>query len=111
MKKYRAVILIAAVLIFLCFNLATFWWVNSFESLGAAITLTWKAIIGNWMILIIIGDSVVFLLLIFVWLVRDARQRGWIGYKRWGWIVAILTLGSPALLVYLISRPDKLQGS
>lgn len=109
MKKHRAPILIAAVVIFLWFNLATYWWVNSFESVGAAITLTWNAITTNWMILIIIGDSAVFLLMIFVWLLKDARQRGWVGYKRWGWIAAILALGSPALLIYLISRPNKVQ--
>lgn len=106
-KSHRAVIAIVAAIIFLSFNLATYWWVNSFASVSAAITLTWKAIVNNWMLLIIISDSFFFLLLIFVWLLRDADRRGWRGYKRWAWVPAILAFGSPALMIYLISRPCK----
>lgn len=106
-KRHRTIIAIAAVVIFLWFNLATYWWVNNFNSAAEAISLTWKAITTNWMIIIIISDSIVFVLLIFVWLVADARQRGWSGYKRWGWILAILAFGSPALMIYLVSRPAK----
>jgi hypothetical protein len=104
-KQKRAIIVVAAVSIFIWFNVATYWWVNSFDSLGSAIIQTWGEITGNWMGLIILCDSGVFLILIFVWLLRDARQRGWTGYKRWGWIPAILGLGSPALLIYIVARP------
>lgn len=106
MKKYRTLVLISAVLIFAWFNIATYLWVMSFGSVAAAIRLTWNAMASNWMMLIITSDSAVFLVCVFVWLLRDAGQRGWRGYKRWGWIPAILALGSPALLVYLIKRPD-----
>jgi hypothetical protein len=95
----------SAVLIFLLFNAATYWWVKSFDSLAAAISLTWTTIINNWMILIIICDSIFFLLLIFVWLLGDARERGSTGFRRWGWLVAMIAFGSPALLIYLVLRP------
>jgi hypothetical protein len=100
-------IVVAAVAIFLCFNIATYWWVNSFDSVAAAISRTWTTIIDNWMTLIILSDSFVFLVLIFIWLLGDARRRGWTGLKRWGWLVAILAFGSPALLIYLTLRPGK----
>jgi hypothetical protein len=106
-KQQRVIIVGAAVSIFIWFNVATYWWVNSFDSLGSAINQTWNAITGNWMSLIILCDSAVFLILIFVWLQGDARQRGWTGYKRWIWIPAILGLGSPALLIYLVARPQR----
>ena len=106
-KQHRALIILAAVLTFLWFNVATYWWVNSFDSVAAAIGRTWSTIINNWMILVIISDSIVFLLLIFVWLLGDARQRGWTGFKRWGWLIAMIAFGSPALLIYLVRRPGK----
>ena len=106
-KQWKTSIVVAAVLIFVWFNIATYWWVNSYDSLGAAIVQTWLAIISNWMLLIILCDSTVFFVLIFVWLLSDARQRGWTGYKRWGWLAAILAFGSPALLIYIIARAQK----
>jgi len=106
-KLHRALIVVTAVAIFLAFNIATYWWVNSFDSVAAAISRTWTTMINNWMILIILSDSFVFLLLIFIWLLGDARQRGWRGLKRWGWLVAMLAFGSPALLIYLTFRPSK----
>jgi hypothetical protein len=108
--KHRGLLATIAVIIFLGFNVATYWWVNSFDSVGAAISLTWKAIINNWMIVIIITDSFCFVLLTFVWLLADARQRGWSGVRRWGWIAAILAFGSPALMIYLVSRPERVSG-
>ena len=106
-KQYRALVIVAAVLIFLWFNVATYWWVNSFDSFAAAMSRTWTTIINNWMILIVISDSIVFLLLIFVWLLADARQRGWKDFRRWGWLVAMIAFGSPALPIYLVLRPSK----
>ena len=98
---------VLAAVIFLWFLVATYWWANSFESAGEAISQTWQAIINNWMILIVLSDAFVFVLLIFTWVLGDARQRGWGGYKRWGWIAAMIMFGSPALLVYLAIRPSK----
>lgn len=106
-KQGKTLIALAAVLIFGWFNLATYWWVNSFGSVNSAITQTWGAMTSNWMLLIILGDSAVFLVLIFVWLLRDAREWGWVGYKRWAWLAAILGLGSPALMIYISARPQK----
>ena len=106
-KRQRSILILVAVLIFLWFNVATYWWVSSFDSVAIAISSTWQAIVNNWMILIVLSDSLFFLLLIFVWLVGDARRRGWTGYKGWGWIAALLALGSPALLIYLVLRPRK----
>jgi hypothetical protein len=106
-KRQRSILIVVAVLIFLWFNVATYWWVSSFDSVATAISRTWQAIVNNWMILIILSDSLFFLLLIFVWLLSDARRRGWTGYKRWGWIAALLALGSPALLIYLVLRPKE----
>jgi hypothetical protein len=106
-KQQRTIIVVVAIAIFFWFNIATYWWVNSFGSVTTAIERTWQAIVSNWMILIILSDSLFFLVLIFVWLLKDARRRGWTGYKSWGWIVALLGLGSPALLLYLVLRPSK----
>ena len=105
-KIRRTLIWLTAILIFIWFNVATYWWVDSFDSLGSAISSTWRLMTGNWMLLIILSDSLVFLCLIFVWLLRDAVWRGWTGYKRWLWLPAILLFGSPALLGYVALRPD-----
>ena len=48
-----------------------------------------------------------FVVLIFAWVLGDAKRRGWEGFRRWGWIPAMMMLGSPALLIYLAVRPDK----
>ena len=99
-------VVIAAV-IFLWFLVATSWWAGSFNSVSEAITQTWQTIINNWMTLVILSDAFVFVILIFVWVARDARERGWSGYRRWGWIPVMMMFGSPALLIYLAFRPDK----
>jgi hypothetical protein len=104
-KPLRVIIGLAAILIFTWFNVATYWWVNDFDSIGSAVRSTWRLMTGNWMWLIIISDSLIFLTLIFVWLLRDAAHRGWTGFRRWLWIPAILLLGSPALLAYVLLRP------
>lgn len=106
-SRHRWIMIVIAALIFLWFLVATSWWIDSFTSVSEAIAQTWQMIIDNWMILIILSDAFVFVILIFVWVVRDARARGWSGYRRWGWIPAMMMLGSPALLIYLALRPDK----
>jgi hypothetical protein len=106
-KRQRFILVVLAVVIFLSFNVATYWWVSSFGSVITAINRTWQAIVNNWMIVIILTDSLFFLLLIFVWLLDDARRRGWTRSKIWGWIAALLGLGSPALLIYLVLRPKE----
>lgn len=106
-KTQRTMIYVAAASIFIWFNVATYLWVTSFDSVAAAISQTWNLITTNWMILIILSDSLIFLCLILAWLVVDAKRRGWTGYRRWGWIAAILALGSPPLIVYLVLRPDE----
>ena len=107
----RRIMIFAAAVIFLWFLVGTYWWVNSFDSVADAIAQTWQAIINNWMILIILSDAMFFVLLIFGWVVGDARRRGWEGYKRWGWIPAMIMFGSPALLIYLAVRPSKQIGA
>ena len=106
-RAQRIIISLAAALVLIWFNIATYWWVSSFGSVGTAISQTWNLISTNWMIMIILTDSLIFLCLIFAWLVSDAKRRGWTGYKRWGWIAAILALGSPALIMYVVLRPDQ----
>lgn len=110
-NRHRRKLVVAAVLIFLWFLLGTYWWAISFASVDDAVSQTWQAIINNWMILVILSDAFFFVVLIFAWLLGDARQRGWEGYKRWGWIPAMMMLGSPALLIYLAVRPDKRIGA
>ena len=41
------------------------------------------------------------------WVLGDAKRRGWEGFKRWGWIPAMMMFGSPALLIYLAVRPKQ----
>ncbi len=104
-KTRRMLTWLAAILIFSWFNIATYWWIHDFDSIGSAIRITWSLLTGNWMSLIILSDSLVFVCLIFVWLLGDAAHRGWTGYKRWLWIPAILLFGSPALMAYVLLRP------
>ena len=106
-NRHRWTMVVVAVVIFLWFLLGTYWWINSFDSVDEAISRTWQAIINNWMILVILSDAFFFVVLIFVWVLGDARRRGWEGYKRWGWIPAMMMLGSPALLINLAVRPSK----
>lgn len=110
-NRHRWTMVVVAVVIFLWFLLGTYWWVNSFDSVDEAISQTWQAIINNWMILVILSDAFFFVVLIFVWVLGDARRRGWEGYKRWGWIPAMMMFGSPALLIYLAVRPSKQIGA
>ena len=49
----------------------------------------------------VLADLVIALVLVLVWLYRDARSQG---RNPWPWVVATLTLGSFGPLVYLLTR-------
>ena len=103
----RALCLVAAALTLLWFVAGALWWLSSYESVGAAISDSWRTLTSNVMNLIILSDAFFFVLLVFAWVLRDARERGWRGLRRWGWVVAMTLVGCPALLVYLALRPEK----
>ena len=104
----RALCLVAAALTFVWFVAGALWWLSAYESVGAAIADSWQTLTSNVMNLIILSDAFFFIVLVFAWVVRDAGERGWRGARRWGWVVAMMLAGCPALLVYLALRPEKL---
>ena len=52
----------------------------------------------------VFADLVIALVLVMVWMWRDARSSG---RSPWPWIAATLLLGSFGPLVYLLTRPAK----
>jgi hypothetical protein len=105
----RLLCLAAAALIFAWFVAGALWWLAGYDSVGAAITDSWRTLTSNVMNLIILSDAFFFIALVFWWVQRDARARGWTGARRWGWLAAMALAGCPALLVYLALRPEKPQ--
>ena len=105
--RKRALCLAAAALILIWFVAGALWWLSAYESVGAAISDSWRTLTSNVMNLIILSDALFFILLVFAWVLSDARERGWRGARRWGWLVAMMLVGCPALLVYLALRPEK----
>lgn len=106
----RLLCLAAALLIFVWFVAGALWWLSAYDTVGAAITDSWRTLTSNVMNLIILSDAFFFIALVFLWVLRDARERGWTGARRWGWLVAMTLVGCPALLVYLALRPEKAVG-
>ncbi len=104
----RALCLVAAALTLLWFVAGALWWLSSYESVGAAISDSWRTLTSNVMNLIILSDAFFLFVLVILWVLRDARERGWAGARRWGWAFGIMLAGCPALLVYLALRPEKL---
>ncbi len=98
----------AAAALLAAFTWGTMRWLASYDSVGEAVRDSCATIASNWMLVVMLTDAFFLFLLIFVWLARDARSRGWTGARRWGWLVAMTLVGCPALLVYLAYRPDKL---
>ena len=103
----RTLAVAAAAVLLAWFTLRTSRWLSSYDSVAAAVTDSWQTVTSNGMLVVMLSDAFLLFLLIFVWLARDARSRGWVGLKRWLWIVAVMSLGCPALLLYLAFRPDK----
>src|ERR687894_970209 len=101
----RALSLVAAALIFVWFVAGALWWLAAYESVAAAIADSWRTLTSNVMNLIILSDAFFFIVLVLAWVLRDAGERGWRGARRWGWLVALMLVGCPALLVYLALRP------
>ena len=103
----RVLCLVAAALIFIWFVAGALWWLSSYESVGAAVSDSWQTLTSNVMNLIILSDAFFFIVLVLAWVLRDARERGWTGARRWAWVFGIMFIGCPALLVYLAFRPEK----
>jgi len=108
LNTQRALCLTGAAIVFVWFVAGAAWWLSGYESVGAAIADSWRTLTSNVMNLIVLSDALFFVLLVFAWVLRDARERGWAGARRWGWVAAMMIVGCPALLVYLAVRPDKL---
>ena len=98
----------AAAALLAWFTLRTSRWLGSHDSVAAAVADSWRTVTSNGMLVVMLSDAFLLFLLIFVWLARDARSRGWVGLRRGLWIAAVMSLGCPALLLYLAFRPDKL---
>lgn len=103
----RLLCLVAALLIFAWFVAGALWWLSGYDSVGAAISDSWRTLTSNVMNLIILSDAFFLFVLVMAWVLRDARKRGWAGARRWGWVFGIMLVGCPALLVYLAFRPEK----
>ena len=104
----RTLAVAASAVILAAFTWGTSRWLAAYDSTGAAVAASCRAIASNWMLVVMLTDAFLLFVMIFVWLARDARSRGWVGLRRWAWIAAVMSLGCPALLLYLAFRPDKL---
>ena len=106
MKNARGKLLILTMILFVWFGLGAYWWLNQHGSIMVAGQHFIDTILSDWMVTLFMSDLVIIGLLACLWVVKDAGKRGWSGYKRWGWTVLFLILGSPALFIYLALRPD-----
>jgi hypothetical protein len=106
MKNRRGILLIATFILLVWIGLGTYWWMSEYGSIMIAVRHFVDAILSDWMVTLFMSDLVIIGLLACLWVLKDAKDRGWSGYKRWGWTVLFVVLGSPALLIYLALRPD-----
>jgi hypothetical protein len=106
--RRRTLCLVAAALIFAWFLVAVRLWLAGYESVGAGVADTLRTLTSNWVVLVILSDAFLFIVLVFAWVLGDARARGWGGLKGWAWVFAMMAVGCPALLVYLALRPEKI---
>jgi hypothetical protein len=61
----------------------------------------WEGQFQSWTGVQVLADLTIALVLVLTWLWKDAKATG---RNAWPWIVATLTLGSFAPLVYLLTR-------
>jgi len=61
----------------------------------------WEAAFSNWATIQVVTDLVIACVLINLWMIRDARERG---VSPWPWVVLTLAAGSFGPLLYLIRR-------
>lgn len=61
----------------------------------------WEVQFQSWAGMQVLTDLTIALVLVLIWIWQDARATG---RNAWPWIVATLTLGSFAPLVYLLTR-------
>jgi drug/metabolite transporter (DMT)-like permease len=104
----RTLAVAASAVILSAFIWGTSRWLAAYDSISAAVADSCRTIASDWMLVVMLTDAFLLFLMIFVWLAADARSRGWLGVKRWAWIAAVMSLGCPALLLYLAFRPEKL---
>ncbi len=104
----RTLAVASAAVLLAWFTLRTSRWLASYDSTTVAVADSWQTVMSNGMLVVMLSDAFLLFLLIFFWLARDARSRGWVGVCRWLWIAAVMSLGCPALLLYLAFRPDKI---
>ena len=101
----------AALLFYIWESIVAFHWVRQFDSLSAACSHMVHAMTQDSMAFLIMQDAGVFSVLAVSWMVVDMRARGVNTRQRFGWLLLIVLVGSPALLVYLgrrsSERPNK----
>jgi hypothetical protein len=107
----RPVLLVAGALFFAWLNVATVLWLREAGSLREALAHLWTTLRADWMLLVILTDAGVFVLLGLVWLWHNAGERGWSKARRLAWLAAVVTFGSPALLLYLATSAHEARGA
>jgi hypothetical protein len=105
MKNRRGILLVITLIILVWIGLGTYWWLREHGTIILAAQHFLDTILSDWMVTLFMSDLVIIGLLVCLWVLKDAKERGWSGYKRWGWTVLFVVLGSPALLIYLAFRP------
>ncbi|MDM7860349.1 DUF2834 domain-containing protein [Alteromonas sp. ASW11-36] len=88
-------------LILLLVTLALFGAYSGWLLLDVGYIAIWQAGFANPSSLQILIDLVIACLIITSWMIGDAKARG---ITVWPWIVAVLTTGTLAILVYLVVR-------
>ena len=107
----RPLLVIAGTLFFAWLNVATILWLREAGSLPEALAHFWATLRADWMLVAILTDAGVFVLLGLVWLWRSAGARGWSKPRRLAWLAAVVTFGSPALLLYLATTAHDARGA
>ena len=88
-------------LVLLLVTLALFGAYSVWLLLDVGYIAIWKAGFANPSSLQILMDLVIACLIISSWMIGDAKARG---VSVWPWIIAVLTTGTLAILVYLVVR-------
>lgn len=88
------------------FSLWILWATARWFRAGASVARSWEAAIADPMTLLFLTDGMMFGLIAIGMMLWDLRNKGASAVRCAAWAAAVLIVGSPAVLVYLFSRPS-----
>jgi hypothetical protein len=105
MRQLLRVVLVASAIGFLVWEVyAAVRWTCEAGGIGPAFDHWWSTQSSDWMALIVLSDHAVIAGVVLIALWSDARQLGWLLWRRVLLAIAFVALGSPTLLFYLAWR-------